>query len=178
MIYIIDGLDECQNASRTEFLQLLSEFCTESIRQNQARTRLKLLLRSRPYIFIEDALHHLLTIRMKMEDESDLTVADIKLMIRNKVSIFGSRRNNSINGQKQLIDRLISSAGQTFLWVSLVLADLESSLRTSETTLQELVDQVPANLYAMYEKILGKSPNPKNAQKILYIILGAARTFD
>ena len=104
-----------------------------------------------------------------------MTVADIELMIKSRISTFGSRRNVSENGQKQLIDRLVSSVGQTFLWVSLVLADLEFSLRTSETTLQELVDQVLANLYAMYENIFGKSPNPKNAQKILYIILGAVR---
>ena len=62
VIYIIDGLDECQDISRNEFLQFLSEFCTESIRQNQARTHLKILLLSRPYIFIENALHHPLTI--------------------------------------------------------------------------------------------------------------------
>lgn len=175
VICIIDGLDECQNTSRSEFLQLLSEFCTKSIRQSQARTQLKILLLSRPYIFIEDALHHPLTIRMKMEDESDLTVADIELMIKHRISIFGNKRNVSKNGQKQLIDRLISSAGQTFLWVSLVLADLESSLRTSEATLEKLLDQISANLYALYETILGKSQNPKNARKILYVIFGAAR---
>lgn len=175
VICIIDGLDECQNASQSKFLQLLSEFCTESSRPCRERAQLKILLFSRPYITIEDALFHPLTIRMKMEDESGLTGADIEMVIRNKVSTFGSKRNVSNRGQQQLIDRLISSAGQTFLWVSLVLADLESSLQTSETKLEELVDQVPANLYAAYKKILGKSKNPKDAQKILYIILGAVR---
>lgn len=175
VICIIDGIDECQNPSRNELFQLLGGFCAESIRQSEERTHLKILLLSRPYTFIEDALHHPLTIRMKMEDHNDLTCADIKLVIRNRVVKFGSSKNISEQVQTRLIDRLINDAGQTFLWVSLVLADIESSLRASEAKLLEQISQIPTNLNAIYEKILGKSPSPKDARKILFIILGAVR---
>ena len=172
---VIDGVDECQNPSRDEFFQLLSEFYAKSTRQGEERTQLKIILLSRPYSFIEDALHHPLTIRMKMEDESDLTGKDVELVIRTRVAKFGSKRNISDQVQTRLIDRLISCAGQTFLWVSLVLADLASSLRASEMKLLELISQIPPNLNAMYEKILGKSQCPKDARKVLYIIVGAVR---
>lgn len=175
VICVIDGLDECQNPSRDELIQLLSEFCANSARQGEERTRMKILLLGRPYSFIEDALHHPLTIRMKMEDESDLTSADVELVIRNRVSRFGSKRNISDQVQTRLIDRLISQAGQTFLWASLVLAELESSPRASETKMVELINQIPTTLYAVYEKILGKSQSPKDARKILHIIVGAVR---
>lgn len=175
VICVIDGLDECRNPSQDEFFHLLSEFCAKCTRQGEERTYLKILLLSRPYSFIEDVLYHPLTIRMKMEDESNLIGADVELVIRDRISRFGSKRKISDQVQKRLIDRLISSAGQTFLWVSLVLADLESSLRASEMKLAELVSQIPTNLNDMYEKILGKSQSPKDAQKILYIIVGAVR---
>ena len=175
VICVIDGLDERRNPSRDGLFQLLSDFCAKSTRQGEERTQLKIILLSRPYSFIEDALYHPLMIRMKMEDKSDLTGADVELVIRNRVNKFGRKRNIPDQVQKRLIDRLINYSGQTFLWVSLVLADLESSLRVSEMKLVELISQIPTNLNTMYEKILGKSPSPKDAQKILYIILGAIR---
>ena len=115
VICVIYGLDEGKDHSRDESIQLLNEFCADCKSREEEQTQLKILLLSRPYIFIEDALHHPLAIRMRMEAESELTRADVELVIKDRVGRFGTKRNISDQGQTFLIDRLTSDAGQTFL---------------------------------------------------------------
>lgn len=175
VVCVIGGLDECENDSRSQFIQLLNDCCANCVGKEGEMARLKILLLSRPYVYIEEELHHPLKIRMKLEDESVLTRADVELVIRNRVRRFGTKRNISNQVQEGLIYRLTRDAGQTFLWASLVLSDLESSLRASETKLLDLISQIPPTLNATYEKILRKSKSPKDVQRILRIIIGAVR---
>lgn len=175
VICIIDGLDECKTPSRNEFVQLLVTFCASCAKNDSELLGLNFLVTSRPYIFIQDQLQQPLIIRLKVEDENDLTSADIELVVRARVESFGRQRRISDAVKNALIDRLTDKAGQTFLWVSFVLADLEQSLRASEKKLNELINQIPKNLNVAYEKMLVRSQNSNDARRLLHIVVGAVR---
>jgi hypothetical protein len=175
VICIIDGLDECEEPTRILLIRSLVSFYSETENQNIMGPFLKVLVTSRPYLSIEHEFYDLPSIRLRAEDETDLTSGDIELVVKAKVKMFGEKRHLSSEVQSALLEHLISNADRTFLWVSLVLADLEKSPRVSKGALNDILKTIPRTLDAVYDKILNESLNPKDVTKLLQIVVAAAR---
>ncbi|KAI9894150.1 MAG: hypothetical protein M1814_004004 [Vezdaea aestivalis] len=175
-ILVIDGLDECGSSSLPDLLQALTNLRNlETGNAQRSQARLKIFVTSRPYVQIADGLDHPLTIRLRGEDESLSTKKDIVRVIESRLNKLAKRRKLSREVRDLLIERLSDGAGQTFLWVSLVLKDLEESLRTSKKILGDLIDRKLPTLDEIYESLLNKAIDRMAARKALYIILGASR---
>jgi hypothetical protein len=174
VICIIDGLDECEASSRDTFMKALAKFY-EECRGRDKGNFLKFIVTSRPYLSIQDNFHHMPTIRLRAEDETNSTREDIELVVKAKVEAFGAKRRLSGDVQSALIERLISNADRTFLWVSLILRMIENSAKVSQMALNDIISVFPPTLDAAYEKILMQSSNLKDARKLLHIVVAAAR---
>ena len=172
VICVIDGLDECEELTRVQLIKSLVEFYSLP---NENKPFLKFIVTSRPYLWIETEFDDLRTIRLRAEDETDATSQDIELVVKTRVKTIGEKRHLSSKVQSALMERLISNADRTFLWVSLILADLEKSPRVSKGALDDLVGTIPSTLDAVYEKILGQSSDPEYARKLLQIVVAAVR---
>ena len=178
VICVIDALDECEKSTRSILIDSLVKFYSDpdaGKETNPAAGHLKIILTSRPYQSIEDRLHDLPRIRLKGEDETTSVSADVKLVITERVRKLSLRRSLPDSMQKNLLSSLIEGADQTFLWVSLVLGMLEETPEASERRFQEILRNLPKDLDAVYEKILGGSRDPLRAKKILHIIVAAVR---
>jgi ankyrin repeat protein len=175
VIFIFDGLDECDHGARSQLIRALTSFLGNQMAckgENSCKIRqsLKFILTSRPYMSIEDALYDVPTIRLKAEEQPDLIKSDIDLVVRTKVDEFAKRRQLSTKIQKQITESLIRNADKTFLWAALVLEEIEKSARASKGALEELVRTLPATLPSLYEKILQRASDPESARKILQIV--------
>ena len=172
VICIIDGLDECEESTRVQLIKRWVDFYSKP---NANKPFLKFVVTSRPYRSIEGEFDDLQTIRLRAEDETDATSKDIELVVKARVQKTGKKRHLSDEVQNALVERLISNADRTFLWVSLILADLEKSARVSKGALDNLVSTIPGTLDAVYEKILGRSLNRQDTIKLLHIVVAAVR---
>jgi ankyrin repeat protein len=172
VICIIDGLDECEESTKVQLIKSWADFYSKP---NANKPFLKFIVTSRPYRSIEAEFEDLQIIRLRAEDETDATSEDIELVVKARVQKIGKKRHLPDKAQSALVERLISNADRTFLWVSLILDDLDKGPRVSQGALNDLVGTIPRTLDAVYEKILGQSSDPKYATKILHIVAAAAR---
>ncbi|KAI9795942.1 MAG: hypothetical protein M1833_006590 [Piccolia ochrophora] len=175
LICIMDGLDECEELHRDMLLQALIEFSSGNESRTGTKQPLKILVTSRPYLSIENKLHDESIIRLKAEDETFSTQGDVEMVIRARIAEIGKRRHLSQIVQTTLVDRLIRNADRTFLWVSLVIEDIDRSPRMSKGALDELVENIPETLDSVYDKILQRTFNRSHARKLLHIVVAAAR---
>ena len=172
VICVFDGLDECEEPTRD---LLINSWATSYAQENQSNQVLKFIVTSRPQLSIERLFYDLPHTRLRFEDQPSSTSRDIKLVVRARVKAIGERRGITHDGQTDLVNRLINNAGGTFLWASLILADIEKSARLSTAALKELLANVPTTLDEMYEKILERSSNRQDAQTILHMVVAAVR---
>ncbi|KAJ9660139.1 hypothetical protein H2201_007046 [Coniosporium apollinis] len=176
ILCVIDALDECEACGRRQLMSSIINFYSGQPEQTKG---LKFFVTSRPYPQIERNFRALPHIRLRAEAELTAIGQDIELVIRSRVSRIAECKQLSETTQKDLERKLIESADQTFIWVSLVLSDIEASLRASTSALQNLIDTIPADLDAMYERILSKGASQGSGGaftlKILQIVVGAAR---
>lgn len=172
VICVLDGLDECEEPTRD---LLIKSWATSYAQENQSNQVLKLIVTSRPQLSIERLFYDLPHTRLRFEDQPSSTSRDIKLVVTARVKAIGERGGITHDVQTDLVNRLINNAGGTFLWASLILADIEKSARLSTAALRELLTNVPTTLDEMYEKILERSSNRQDAQTNLHMVVAAVR---
>ena len=172
VICVIDGLDECEERTRVQLIKSWVDFYSKP---NANRPFLKFIITSRPYLSIEAEFDDFQTIRLRAEDETNATSEDIELVVKARIRIIGKKRHLPDTVQSALVERLISNADRTFLWVSLILDDLEKSPRLCKEALDGQVSRIPVTLEAVYEKILGQSSDREYATKLLHIVAAAVR---
>jgi len=171
VICILDGLDGCEESTRARLIRLVAGLT----RSQNFEIPLKLLVTSRPYHDIERGLCLLTpTIRLKGEEEIGAITADITRVIDDGIEELETYWGRP-GGLGYLRNLLQSSADRTFLWVSLVLAELKGSEDYSSEELTRIVDTAPHELGEFYSKILNKIRSQDKARKILGIVVAAAR---
>ncbi|KAI9888492.1 MAG: hypothetical protein M1814_006883 [Vezdaea aestivalis] len=173
-ICVVDGLDECESSTQAKFVDMIAKFFN-SAGNSSNQPQLKFLVTSRPYHTIERRIQYPLTIRLKVEDEGDLTSGDVKLVIEKRIQDFSCRTQISDDLKRILTDRILSMSDRTFLWTSLILDYLDKSLRTSDKSLLGLIERIPESLDEMYESILNKTGDRQATARILHIVVGAVR---
>ncbi|KAI9767544.1 MAG: hypothetical protein M1840_005581 [Geoglossum simile] len=172
---VLDGLDECEEPTRVLLLDSLAKLYVEYRKGSRSKNSLKFIVTSRPYPSIERRFYKNPTVRLRAEDEASSTSEDIERVVKARVKEIGLMRSFSDAVQADVEKSLVRNADRTFLWISLILEMIETSVRASKGTLNTIINTIPTTLDAAYDRILQKSPNLEEARKLLHIIVGAAR---
>ncbi|KAF8241787.1 hypothetical protein K440DRAFT_676974, partial [Wilcoxina mikolae CBS 423.85] len=177
VICIIDGLDECEESTRNELIKFLVSIYVPAnhTARNTDETFLKFILTSRPYGSIEERFARLPTIRLKAEEQTPAISVDIELVINAEVKALGEAWHLTDDVRRKFRDILVKGADRTFLWVSLILKILKDPQPASESELHEILNNIPSDLDAIYEKVLRGSREPQKAKTILQIVVAATR---
>lgn len=171
VICVVDAFDECEKGTRSQLIRHMIDLLTVP----PANTTLKFLVTSRPYHDIAVGLtSSIRTIQLKGEDEVKAISTAVSQVIDEGVKRLESYWGKP-GGLGYLRNLLESSADRTFLWVALVLEMLEKSVDDSREAFTRIVSDTPHDLTELYTEILDKSSDPKEARRILHIVVGATR---
>ncbi|KAI0405415.1 hypothetical protein F4802DRAFT_597245 [Xylaria palmicola] len=165
IVILIDALDECERSSRRELLSGLAEISL----LNETSGKFKFLITCRP---IDDIRHSLLDIGECLRIDTGKVNADLSKFIKAKMGDLARKHDYSKNLRDYVENRLRLRAGGTFLWVSLVLSDLE---RTSKHRVRAKLRDLPSGLDAIYCRILQQIEQKEDAKFILQCVIAARR---
>ncbi|KAF3074935.1 hypothetical protein CFAM422_002649 [Trichoderma lentiforme] len=157
--WLIDGLDECSAAPA--FFKLAS----------QIPDAIRIFVTSRNTPETERGISSLgsrvVTHPLSISD----TAADIQAVIRTGLELL------SLHDVARLEPKLVEKASGSFMWVRLVLQELETAF--TDEDVEEILTEVPNDLYKMYERILHTIENERRrakvAKSILFFVVLAVR---
>ncbi|KAK5095544.1 hypothetical protein LTR70_003467 [Exophiala xenobiotica] len=160
----IDGLDEYEGD--------LCELCSV-IEEIRIRAGMKLCLASRPELALEDMLASLDCQTITMQHHN---YQAIEACIRHKV-VQIEARNLSARGliTEPLQAAIVAKAQGIILWASLVLDEMIKTMLSSDVCVADsatsLLDSLPADIEALYERILAKIPKAHQSEAALLVHL-------
>lgn len=176
---IIDALDECRVEDRRKFINFLTQFHLEGA--NSVRGfHLKFLVTSRPYQDIELEFNDIpepQSIRLTGEDSNADISQEIDFVIRDRVKQVGRKLNMSSEVQQALQEKLLAVQHRTYLWLHLVMQEVEHSLRKTTKAFLQKTSSLPTTVEDAYEKILGrlKKSQRGDAEILLHLVVSARR---
>ncbi|KAF2477159.1 ankyrin, partial [Lindgomyces ingoldianus] len=177
IICLLDAIDECEDQGRS---QLARKLC--QLYGTRRDFNLKFLLTSRPYGVIRRGFQPLEipglpVIHLSGESgvEMEKISREINVFIRARVQDIGARLKLTYDEQDLLLRELMRVPNRTYLWVHLTLDLIESDIDIDKTGIFEATSQLPKTVDEAYDKILSKSRDSERAQKLLYIVVAAAR---
>ncbi|KXH30114.1 ankyrin repeat protein [Colletotrichum simmondsii] len=192
MVFILDGLDECEEKSLDELVKALADFF-QSRKELTAESRpaCKIILLSRPLNSVERKFglrsgsgnlnissqdsKNGSSFRLSAEEESVSVAKDIAHFVISKVSDLGQQSELSTEILDRLKKRLISNADYTCLWVSLVLNIVKEAEVDGISMDQIEAILATTKLEDVYEKLLSGRASPLKTRKVLLLILAAVR---
>lgn len=174
---ILDGLDECSAASREAMVRAIVDAVggNENFPLHLSSQKIQFLMTSRPLPSIERSFSRLPTIRLKAENEVRAIEQDINHVISKKVNEIADSKHLSAEFCQEIKETLRTNADRTFLWLSLVLQQIELSARASQRALRLLIKTLPQTLDETYENILADTKYEDYARKLLHILVAATR---
>jgi ankyrin repeat protein len=179
IICLLDALDECQADAREQFLGQLNQLYNDFKPNVPNQPHIKFLITSRPNSDI-DAKFCLLDpltnfIEFAGDDQSDLISKEISLVIDRRIPEVVPKLD--AKSQTRLAEDLKSMGHRTYLWLHLVLKEIQRKFSSYSTLkrIKNLVQQLPASVADAYENILNRSSDPQVARDILMIVLAARR---
>ena len=173
---VLDGLDECETNSRYSLLKMLRSLIKDLDSQDPANAPyiLKVMISGRPdeqlSEYVPSAKHFEVTI-------AD-TASDMNALIESRISQFATRRSLDPQTAQNLSSFLNKRAQGMFLWVELVMEELDRrDARLSDDVIATKLQRVPQTLFSQYEAILKNSPSSRQADlwRILRWVLNARR---
>ncbi|MCJ1262547.1 hypothetical protein MMC22_002417 [Lobaria immixta] len=180
VICIFDAVDECSDDDSKKLLPRLAAITRSS-------NSIKILITSRPYISIENALFHKTgldknEIRLSGEARTEQSIIEKKIgfFITSRVQDFRKLRESREiydDAHKKLQIHLDGIRNRTYLWVSAVFSELERDVYAPEYILMKTIKALPENVDKAYENILEKSPANRKLilQRVLHVMLVAFR---
>ncbi|KIW25710.1 hypothetical protein, variant [Cladophialophora immunda] len=154
---LIDALDECEEKSREGLIDSLE------LLANEASDDCKVLIISRPG---HDKRNKLDEISTCIRVDTGKINQDLSNFISSRVEDI-SRRKNWLPTLKEDVQMVLNEKAQgTFLWVSLVVKDLE---RTKKHEVRQKLEALPTGLNEMYDRILS-GIGSKQAQDALFVL--------
>ncbi|KXH67436.1 ankyrin repeat protein [Colletotrichum salicis] len=192
VVWILDGLDECEDKSLDELIKALADFVQSRKKiPNKARPACKIILLSRhlnsierrfelrPSIGSHDAgaqsSEGCVNFRLSAEEESGSVAKDIAQFVASRISDLGRQSEISTEILHRIEKRLISSADYTFLWVSLVMNIVKGAEVDGISMGQIEAILATTKLEDVYEKLLSGRASPLKTRKVLLLILSAVR---
>lgn len=179
IVCILDALDECEKNAREKLLASLVDFYSSLQTRKDSSARLKFLITSRPYHGIESKLFRLKGsvnyVHLDGETESDKIAQEINIVIDFKVPEAASNFPQDV--QMKLTERLKHMEHRTYLWLYLILDEIESNsyIHFTGPKILKFIENLPATVQTAYEAILHRSESPEKARILLHIILAAKR---
>lgn len=177
IVIILDGLDECAESEVTDLLRKIqSQFNSGQL----SESKLKYLLTCRPYEKIISQFYGLLNsfpnIHIPGEEESEAISQEINLVITHRVNQLSAKKNLTSQIKDYLQTRLQKASNRTYLWVYLVLEDLEQqTIKKTLTSIKSIINTLPKSINEAYEQILSRSQKELEVRKALQVILSASR---
>jgi len=159
-------IDECDEESRTDLLNRLQHL----LKGHSVGKRIKIIITSRPHIPVKSHLPSVVDILLNadnlMQDITDFVTAEIRKLPRFPATL-----------RDEVQDVLIRGANGMFLWVSLILDDLQKSTTTRPRIIRDKLRSLPKTLPELYANILRKikPEDEATASTILRWIVWAAR---
>ncbi|KAJ6011194.1 hypothetical protein N7451_002606 [Penicillium sp. IBT 35674x] len=175
VVCVIDALDECNESSARQLIDALREYYSRP--KSHLTSKLKFLITSRPYAHLEvsfkktpESVAYLLF----DGDEKSVEIAkDIDRVIDYKLNnIAGAFKSRD----RELISkRLKGMRNRTYLWLHLTFHIIEEnpSQFSRRSDVEALLQDLPEQLSAAYEKILARSKSPARTETLLRILLAA-----
>ncbi|OBT66018.1 hypothetical protein VE03_03233 [Pseudogymnoascus sp. 23342-1-I1] len=174
---IIDALDECEEESKSNLVKVLNDFFDPNSRNNKGKSStlvqsVKIIITHRPEPSIERGF---LNGNPPLKVDSGLINLDLLKFIEEKTKKLQNDLDLDSEKTGQIRDALESKAEGTFLWVSLVLGDMDK--RDTQGNITDLLDKLPSGLPEAFERILRKikSTHEHVASFILRIVFIARR---
>ena len=169
-VYIIlDALDECETESRMLILDWMKGLVEENAPSTTFRSSkaiLKILVTGRPDGDMIDHLSGSPTLEITDTD----TTNDIRALIHSRMEEFAGQRHLKPDVTRSIIQFLESNAHGMFLWVVLIMKELERrDKRLSDEVIASKISSTPLTLIDTYEAILHNTP-PTRKQDMWRII--------
>ncbi|KAL7785180.1 hypothetical protein V8C37DRAFT_394617, partial [Trichoderma ceciliae] len=170
IILIIDALDECEEGLR-ELLDIII--------QHSSLPHVKWIISSRNRADIQQQLDSHISqgiLSLELKENAKLVSQAVDAYIKYSVSQLHSIKDNQ--GLKDKLQVLMrEKANGTFLWVSLIIKELE---KAESWELMEVVKEMPTDLTAVYKRMLRQIKhlerrNPEFCQNILSTVFTAYR---
>ncbi len=179
-ICIVDALDECEESGRVDLIQALNDYYSNLTNNQEKGMRLKFLITSRPYFYIERDCESLTskfpTIRLAGEEETESISREIDLVIKVEVQKLGHMLKLDDSIRFFLEEELLKIKNLTYLWLHLILEVIRHRLESfSQRQLRLIVGTILDIVDKAYTAILERSDNIENATKLLHIIVSALR---
>ncbi|KAF3074260.1 hypothetical protein CFAM422_003533 [Trichoderma lentiforme] len=167
LVFVVDALDECETDS-AKLLDFITKYAS--------LPRVKWIISSRNNLNIQQKLEPfirsgILSLELKANAETVSNAVDI--YIEHRISRLRSVQHNQ-DQRDELRDALREKAHGTFLWVSLVMKELED-VQSWEVT--EVVKEMPMDLSAVYRRMISQIRNQRRGNvKLCWKILSAIFT--
>ncbi|KAL4792826.1 ankyrin repeat-containing domain protein [Aspergillus venezuelensis] len=179
-ICVLDAFDECDEKDRDKLVQMLKEVQGRAI--NAPASVLKILVTGRPYMSLSSTLQALVNsfLQIRLHDERYLHSVrnDIKLVIESQMKEVAQNPLTKISPpvQQRLVKELLDTGGNTYLWVQLVMEDLQDKLMKSLRPHKVKIDSLPGSVDDAYAEILKRvEKDHADVKMVLMIIVGARR---
>lgn len=174
VVYVLDGLDECEEVQRRKLIEEL-----EHLLEDPSACSAKFLVTSRPYQRIlydfQEMISRMPTIHLAGEEESEKLETEIDLVVDSRVSAIGFRMGFSQLIIERLKERLKIPRQRTYLWLSFILEELQQLVAISDDDVLRQIDRLPLDLEAAYDNMLRKSPDKSEAKRLLTLTCIAKR---
>lgn len=156
---IIDALDECQT-DRDKFLYLLAD---TFFNHPSNASFIKFFLTSRPgEDDIESTCAQLRITTWDLKAHS----SDVNVFIDKQLEVLPSTRFTK-QMKEEAKNQLVDKVGNTFLWISLMLKQLEKLKYPSITAIKDVIDQCPTDLDDLYQRIIDRLIEDEVGAKML-----------
>ncbi|KAL6693809.1 ankyrin repeat-containing domain protein [Trichoderma pleuroticola] len=179
IICILDAIDECEDHGRSQLAKALCKLYGPESRLN---FKLKFLVTSRPFGNIRQGFQPLQisgmpTIHLSGESDEEMKKisAEIDIYVRARVEDIGERLKLDRNERHTLLEQLMRVPNRTYLWVHLTLDLIESDINIDRAGILQITAHIPKTVDEAYHRILSKSYDPKEAMRILHILVAAER---
>ena len=146
---ILDGLDEAFDAERNDFLDLLQEIRPDA----SSGSRIQLVMVGRPHLFdaISDALQGR-GVLPTIDVDGTKTSEDIRSYIQSSIRKSRVLKRVSKKLQDEVVESLSAQANGMFLWVDLMMRELNGKSR--ESAIREALNKAPKGLTEMIRHVL------------------------
>ncbi|KAJ5934555.1 hypothetical protein N7466_004102 [Penicillium verhagenii] len=178
IIFVVDALDECQDADRSQLIEEVTRFYLN----NSQGHNIKFLMTSRPYGHIRSAFQNLeretpaIHLNAENEVEVDKISREIDLVVASRVCELADRKSLEPSEHTFLQEQLTSIQHRTYLWVTLTMEYIEKTPGFTKGNVRRTMGaEIPTSVNDAYSKILNRSPNHIKARRLLHIILAAKR---
>jgi ankyrin repeat protein len=138
-------VDECEERAR----QMLLDRFRKLRRDNSIGNRFKIIITSRPHVDVEFSLPDVVIIPLNNNNLKN-DIADFVTTEASKLTQF------PVPLREEIRQALINGADGMFLWVSLIVDDLQKSTTTRPRIIREKLKSLPKSLPDLYTNILRK----------------------